>query len=136
MRNGLSLIEMMVVVIIIAVLAALALPNLRVPQERARVQAAEVTLKTIYQAQKRYKLYNQTGAYYIPDPHTLDVYDAINRNLSMRIDDPHFRYTIETSGSGYVAKARRVNGPCEDKTLSVSWDNATVYRQECKGWGD
>lgn len=136
MRKGLSLIEMMVVVIIIAVLAVLALPNLRVPQERARVQAAEVTLKSIYQAQKRYKLNNESGVYYVPDARTADSDEAISRNLSLSIDDPHFNYTIEADGSGYVAKARRVSGPCEDKLLSIAWNDAAVRRQECKGWGD
>jgi general secretion pathway protein G len=58
-QAGFTLIEMMVVVVIIGVLAALIVPNVLGKLDEAKVTAARTDISTITQALKFYKLDNQ-----------------------------------------------------------------------------
>ena len=55
-RRGFTLIELLVVVIIIAILAAIALPQYQKAVRKARVAEAKITLKAIYDAEQRKNL--------------------------------------------------------------------------------
>ena len=137
MNKGLSLIEIMVVLIIIGVLAALALPNLSTTLEINKIRTAEVNLKAIYNAEKRFKLHDQDQKYYTVNATVSDKIDAINRNLFLRINEPHFSYDIKnTTDGGYIAVATRLGGKCADHTMSVSSENSTVKKDSCKYWGN
>ncbi len=137
MDKALSFIEMMVVLIIIGILAALAVPNFSTILEMNKIRTAEVNLKAIYNAEKRFKLRDQEQKYYTVDESVSDKTDAINRNLFLRINEPHFSYDIRnTSGGGYVAVATRLGGPCAQKTMSISNDNTSVKKDSCKKWGN
>ena len=137
MDKALSFIEMMVVLIIIGILAALAIPNFSTVLEMNKIRTAEVNLKTIYNAEKRFKLRDQEQKYYTVDEAVSDKTDAINRNLSLRINEPHFSYDIQkVSGGGYKAVATRLGGACAQKTMSISNENSTVTKDTCKEWGN
>ena len=61
-RRGFSLLEVMIVVVIIGILAALAYPSLEGYLLRAKQTEAKVSLSAIYTAQKIYFATNQTYA--------------------------------------------------------------------------
>lgn len=58
-RRGFTLIEMMVVMVIIGIMAAMVVPNLLHKADEARVTAAKSDIANIVQALKMYKLDNQ-----------------------------------------------------------------------------
>ena len=91
--HGFSLMEVMIVVVIIGILAALAYPNLEKYLKRARQTEAKTNLSAIYTAQKIYFSLNQSYA------------DDINKlDLSLVQGDP-YTFTMEASTSTFKAQA-------------------------------
>ena len=91
--HGFSLMEVMIVVVIIGILAALAYPNLEKYLKRARQTEAKTNLSAIYTAQKTYFSLHQSYA------------DDINKlDLSLVQGDP-YTFTIEASTSTFKAQA-------------------------------
>lgn len=70
MKQGFALIELLVVVLIIGILAAVAVPQYRVAVERARVTRALPMLRSIVDAKERYFMAN---GHYTADLDLLDV---------------------------------------------------------------
>jgi len=58
-RDGFTLLEIMVVVVIIGILAALVMPNIMSRPDEARVMAAKQDIASLMQALKLYRLDNQ-----------------------------------------------------------------------------
>ena len=59
-RKGFTLIELLVVVVIIAILAAIALPQYQKAVNKSRVAEAKITLKNMENARQVYKLHHGT----------------------------------------------------------------------------
>ena len=91
--NGFSLMEVMIVVVIIGILAALAYPNLEKYLKRARQTEAKTNLSAIYTAQKIYFSLHQS---YVDDINELD--------LSLAQGDL-YTFTMEASTSTFKAQA-------------------------------
>lgn len=91
--HGFSLMEVMIVVVIIGILAALAYPNLEKYLKRARQTEAKTNLSAIYTAQKIYFTFHQS---YADDIKKLD--------LSLVQGDP-YTFTMEASTSTFKAQA-------------------------------
>jgi type IV pilus assembly protein PilE len=75
--GGFTLIELLVAVIIIAILTSVAIPQYTKMVEKSRMRDAEAKLALIFQAQRMYKLDNNTYATrvqliptYMPEPNT------------------------------------------------------------------
>ena len=91
--HGFSLMEVMIVVVIIGILAALAYPNLEKYLKRARQTEAKTNLSAIYTAQKIYFTLHQS---YAEDINELE--------LSLVQGDP-YTFTMEASTSTFKAQA-------------------------------
>jgi type II secretory pathway pseudopilin PulG len=105
-QKGITLMEIIFIIIIIGVMAALAVPNFTSPNEQARAVNVKNTLLAIYSAQKNY--YNNHNAFCLNDCNSLQT---INTNLSLEIpDDNSFDYVCENDASGFICTATRKNG--------------------------
>ena len=103
---GFSLMEVMIVVVIIGILAALAYPNLEKYLKRARQTEAKTNLSAIYTAQKIYFTLHQS---YAEDINELD--------LSLVQGDP-YTFTMEASTSTFKAQAE---GNIDDDAALDTW---------------
>jgi len=118
-----TLIEILVTLIIIAILVALALPQFSVMRERSFSKEAKANLKLIDAAEKIYRM--EQGFYY---PYSSSVSDqqAINANLKIAITEENWGYTISgDNGASYASVAGRTGeGGYLDCEYSMS--DATV----------
>ena len=102
--HGFSLMEVMIVVVIIGILAALAYPNLEKYLKRARQTEAKTNLSAIYTAQKIYFTLHQSYA------------DDINE-LDLSLAQGLYTYTIpEASKNTFKAQAK---GNIDDDALDI-----------------
>ena len=102
--HGFSLMEVMIVVVIIGILAALAYPNLEKYLKRARQTEAKTNLSAIYTAQKIYFTLHQS---YAEDINELDL--SLAQGL--------YTFTIqEESTSTFKAQAE---GNIDDDALDI-----------------
>ena len=121
--HGFSLMEVMIVVVIIGILAALAYPNLEKYLKRARQTEAKTNLSAIYTAQKIYFTLHQS---YTKDINEFDL--SLAQGL--------YKYTIpEASTSTFKAQAEGniddddaldIWTIDQDKDLSKENDNVTT----------
>ena len=93
--NGFSLIEVMIVVVIIGLLAALAYPSLEGYLQRTRQTEARTNLSALYTAQKIYFATNRTYASSFDD---LDVQFETG-------GDVVYSYTLTATATSFVATA-------------------------------
>ena len=121
--HGFSLMEVMIVVVIIGILAALAYPNLEKYLKRACQTEAKTNLSAIYTAQKIYFSLHQS---YADDINELD--------LSLAQGDPYTFTIQEASTSTFKAQAEgNIDDDAletwtidQDKNLSKDNDNVTA----------
>ena len=90
--HGFSLMEVMIVVVIIGILAALAYPNLEKYLKRARQTEAKTNLSAIYTAQKIYFTLHQSYA------------DDIKK-LDLSLAQGLYKFTMQASKNTFKAQA-------------------------------
>lgn len=87
MYKGFTLIELIIVIIIIAILVAFALPQFAVTKERALDKEARAALALIQAAEKVYKM--EAASYYpIPAGTTSDITGVNGINAQLRLSLP------------------------------------------------
>ena len=120
-RSAVSLLEILLVVAIIGIAVAFAIPGYQRAIEKSRGRQAEFNLMSVYNAQKRYKLDN--NQYYSCDP--VCTNDLILQTLDVDIADSYFTYNVVIVGSGFTANAKRVGGEfCNGDTMTVNQDSS------------
>ena len=84
LQAGFTLIELMVVLVIIGVLAALIVPNVLDRADDARATAAKTDVNNVMQALKLYRLDNQTLSSLLATGRH-DVWDELSRRFESRL---------------------------------------------------
>lgn len=108
-QRGFTIVELLVVIVVIAILVALTLPNLFGLQRRARDDTRKNDLKNIQQALETY--YNDNNAY--PDA----VADLVTEYINAIPADPNgaaYTYTVAPAGC---------TDNCTTYTLSATLEN-------------
>ena len=101
-RDGVTLMEIIVVLVIVGIAAAFALPNFSAPSEKARTTTAQNNLLAIYSAQQNYN--NNYGSYCTVTTGNVipcgDTLANLNTNLSLNIqDDGTYTYSCVAGAS-------------------------------------
>jgi type IV pilus assembly protein PilE len=118
-QNGFTLIELIVVMVIIAILAAVAIPNYTEYVQRGRRQEAKAVLLQVVQWQER--LRTQTNSYATATAQLPPAFQTVNINGAAA-----YNITIDTApaptANAYALTATRAgvmaNDPCGDFRLN------------------
>ena len=114
-RRGFTLIEVMIVVALVGIVAAMAIPSFRRVMEQARVDNAASGLRSIYAAQRVYRLDNST---YSGDLTTLTAGGLLDPSLTT--SSGSFIYQVTGADTqAFSAAATRVGSDVWSGTLSI-----------------
>jgi prepilin-type N-terminal cleavage/methylation domain-containing protein len=138
-RNGYSLVEVLIAAVIMCVLVAMGVPRFQQSLEQSRANVAWGSLRSIWSAQRLYWLENRT---YAPDLPTLQSWIPVGSSLGLT--DPSlttttapytYQMTVSSDGSSFTATATR-SGPTSwsgSFTIDASGDFSGSVQQGGQG---
>ena len=132
-QHGFTLIEMMIVVAIIGILAAIAIPSYQDYVRKSRRTDATVLLSSIQQAQEKYRANNVSYATTVASLGLTG--NCGTGNLGIKSENSYYCVTLSTTATGttYSATATAQGAQTSDKTacktliLKITNGNAAIY---------
>ena len=125
-QTAFTLVELMIVVIIIAIIAAFAIPNYSKSVERAYQRDAIANLTTLHGANQIYRA--QNGSFW-PAAGSA-TYTVINTTLGLALIQNGLTYTIGGNGTTFTATAKRW-GPAAGFTITVTEAAISSSNPQC-----
>lgn len=109
-RKGFSLIELMVVIIILGLLAALVMPNLVGKSEQAKQKLVCVQMKSIGEALKMFKI-------------DMGTYPSTEEGMSALVKNPDSSRYTSYPKSGYLDGSEPPKDPWQNAYIYIGMDN-------------
>lgn len=116
-KGGFTLIEIMIVVLIIAILLAIAIPNFLRARETSRAKSCQANLRQIETAKEQWAMDNKKGAADTP----LEA-DLVTEYIKNSVDDT---FPACPSGGTYAANAMNADPTCDvdDNGTAETYDD-------------
>ncbi|MBF0510832.1 MAG: type II secretion system protein [Candidatus Omnitrophica bacterium] len=118
LKKAFTIIELVVVLVIIGLLAAFAVPSYNAFMQQGAGENAQSNLMTIYQAQRSYFFKNYSNFCLDTSTAPCNNLANINTNLPSRIVDTQFNYTCTSDPSGYICTATNISNPGFQLTIT------------------
>ena len=130
-RGGFTLLELLMVVIIIAILASIALPQYFRAAERSRASEALQIMATMRGSELRYKALDPGNQYTV----ALGLLDVDVPGFGTAPASKLWTYVVTGAGAGSNAQSTRIAGAAAGKTISLDLDSGQSCTSDANTYG-